>query len=111
MFLHAVITVYGFVVGMLIFQGIITERRLLGAQFRNNNTGELMTADWTFVLQYIMYHFHAFSFVVLLCGVVSIMLVIFFVYHMFMVKNGCTTNEKIKYSQVSWYLEKCEKFY
>ena len=39
------------------------------------------------------------------------MLVIFFVYHMFMIKAGNTTNEKIKYSQVDWYLQKCEKFY
>lgn len=57
-----------------------------------------------------MYHEHAFSFVVLLCAVVSVMLLIFFVYHMFMVKNGLTTNEKIKYSQVDFYLGKCEAF-
>jgi hypothetical protein len=63
-----------------------------------------MTADNYFIMQWLMYHEHAFSFVVLLCGVVSIMLVIFFVYHMFMIKAGNTTNEKIKYSQVDWYL-------
>lgn len=41
MLLHAVITIYGFVAGMQIFRGIITERRLLGAQFRNNITNEI----------------------------------------------------------------------
>jgi len=97
-FLHSIITIYGFVMGVQIFRGIIDEKRLWGAQFRNNVTGEIMTADWKFIIQYLMYYEHAFSFVVLLCGIVSIMLIIFLVYHMFMIKNGCTTNEKIKYS-------------
>ena len=57
-----------------------------------------MTADYFFIIQWLMYHENAFSFVFLLCGVVSVMLVIFFVYHMCMIKAGNTTNEKVKYS-------------
>lgn len=36
--LHCVITVYGFVVGMAIFYGIVEEKQLLGAKFINNLT-------------------------------------------------------------------------
>ena len=48
--LHFIITTYGFVVGIYIFKGIIDDKKLIGAQFRNNVTGEIMTADWHFIL-------------------------------------------------------------
>ena len=73
-------------------------------------TGEKVTADWGFVFNWIMYHENAFSFVVLLCMVCSVMLLFFFLYHMWMIKNGLTTNEKVKHSQAKYYLERSESF-
>jgi hypothetical protein len=108
--LHFVITVYGFVVGMGIFYGIIEEKQLLGAKFINNLTGETVTADWMFIFNWIMYHENALSFVVLLCAVCSVMLFFFFVYHMWMIKNGLTTNEKVKFGQAKYYIERSKSF-
>ena len=86
---------------MQIFRGIILQKNLIGAKFRNNATGEIIEADWMFIVNYLMFHYHAFSFVVLLCAVCSVMLLVFFLYHMYLVWGGLTTNEKIKLSQVT----------
>lgn len=109
-FTHFLITFYGVIVGGLIFAGLIEEKKLVGAKFRNNATGETIEADWMFIINYMMYHYHAFSFVVMLCMVCSIMLFIFFVYHMYLVKGGLTTNEKVKLSQMQHYLDKVLSF-
>lgn len=57
-----------------------------------------------------MYHENAFSFVVLLCLVCSVMLFFFFFYHMWMIKNGLTTNERMKQGQATYYLERTKSF-
>ena len=48
--------------------------------------------------------------VVLLCVVISFMLYLFFSYHMYLVYYGYTTNEKMKTSQLKYYLERRVKF-
>ena len=48
--------------------------------------------------------------VVMLCGVVAIMLYFFFGYHMYLVYYGYTTNERMKASQIKYYLNKAVKF-
>ena len=48
--------------------------------------------------------------VVLLCIVISIMLYLFFFYHMYLVYYGYTTNEKMKVSQLKYYMNKTVKF-
>ena len=48
--------------------------------------------------------------VLLLCIVVTVMLILFTAYHLWLISLGTTTNEKIKSSQMIWYLEKLIKF-
>jgi hypothetical protein len=97
-------------VGVAIFYSIVEEKQLLGAKFINNLTQETVTADWSFIINWIMYHENAFSFVVLLCMVCSVMLFFFFFYHMWMIKNGLTTNEKVKQGQALFYFERTQAF-
>jgi hypothetical protein len=48
---------------------------------------------------------------IILCGVMGITLFLFFAYHLTMIKNGFTTNEKIKRSDLISFLSKeIEKF-
>jgi hypothetical protein len=48
--------------------------------------------------------------VVLLCVVISVMLYLFVAYHVYLIKLGYTTNEKVKAGQLKYYLEKTLKF-
>ena len=48
--------------------------------------------------------------VVMLCAVVSVMLYLFFGYHMYLIYYGYTTNERMKSSQLKYYLKKAVNF-
>ncbi len=47
-----------------------------------------------------------FVFIIILCLIMGITLIIFFFYHLSMVRNDVTTNEKIKKSDMISFLEK-----
>ena len=48
---------------------------------------------------------------VLLCAVVSVMLWLFFAYHIHLVRQGYTTNESSKRSELKYFLEQAVEFY
>ena len=48
--------------------------------------------------------------VVMLCAVVSVMLYFFFGYHVYLIHAGYTTNERMKASQIKYYLGKTVTF-
>ena len=48
--------------------------------------------------------------VLILCVIVTVMLWLFFLYHMYLVYQGYTTSESVKASQIIYYLEKSVKF-
>jgi hypothetical protein len=48
--------------------------------------------------QYLLHKYPVFIFLVILCTVMWISLSLFFLYHMYLVKLGFTTNEKVKKS-------------
>ena len=47
-----------------------------------------------------------FFFMIILCGIMGLTLFLFFGYHLTMIKNGFTTNEKIKRSDLISFLSK-----
>jgi hypothetical protein len=53
----------------------------------------------------------AFGGVVVLCLVVTCMLFFFFFYHVDLIRLGLTTNEKVKMSQLRFFLKKAIAFY
>jgi hypothetical protein len=53
----------------------------------------------------------AFGGVVVLCLVVSVMLFFFFFYHLDLVRLGLTTNEKVKMSQLRYFLKRAIAFF
>ena len=54
--------------------------------------------------------YYKFICVVILCAVVAVMLALFVIYHVYLIYAGYTTNEKIKQSQMIWYMEKLVNF-
>lgn len=108
--LHALLTLYGFVIGLAILMHLVDKGRLMEVQYMDTRTGELVKASWTVVIQYLTSVEQAFTGVVILCAVVSIMLLFFFGYHMHLVYLGVTTNEKIKMSQLRHYLARAISF-
>ena len=88
MYLHAILTTYGAIAGVLIMLGIVDEQKLYEQTFVNTLTGEKFNADFWIVLNYLSQRETNFVGVVLLCVVVSVMLYVFFAYHMYLIYNG-----------------------
>ena len=110
-FFHALLTLYGFVAGFGIFLHIIDEQNLFRNYFVDTNTGRRIEPTYWIVFNYLMSYKQEFGGVVVLCGVCTVMLFFFFVYHMDLVRNGVTTNEKHKMSALRHYLKKCIAFF
>ncbi|CDW87623.1 dhhc zinc finger domain containing protein [Stylonychia lemnae] len=104
-FSHAVICTYGAVIGCLIFYGIIEEQNLFKAQFKNLKTGESISPSLYIVCRWLFDQETPFAFVTILCIVMSFMLTLFFLYHLYMATSGTTTNERSKRSDFSYYFE------
>jgi len=103
---HAVLCLYGAVIGTLTFISIVVEGSLMNLAFRVEATGEVINATAWVVIQYLFFKYTSFFFITVLCWVMGVTLSIFFVYHMSLVKSGNTTNEKIKRGDYKYALDK-----
>ena len=92
------LTAYGVWFGVNVLSGIISKNQLWGAKFRSVDTDEIFTAGYTVLFQYLLNRYPIFVFLVILCTIMCLSLSLFFTYHMYLVKLGFTTNEKIKKS-------------
>jgi hypothetical protein len=92
------LTLYGTWFGLAVLNGLVTKEGLWGAKFRSMETGEIFTAGYFTIFQYLLNRFPIFVFLVILCSVMCLSLTLFFLYHMYLVKLGFTTNEKVKKS-------------
>ena len=93
---HALLTVIGSLVAILIFYDIVQSKKLLEANFRSMKTGEVFSATYYTVWQYLLQKYGGFFFVSMLCVIMALALTGFFFYHLSLVNSGFTTNEKIK---------------
>lgn len=84
--------------GLTVLFGLVTKEGLWNAKFRSMDTGEIFTAGYGTIFQYLLNRFPVFVFLVILCSVMCFSLALFFSYHLYLVKLGFTTNEKIKKS-------------
>ena len=64
----------------------------------NPVTKEVIEASNMVVFKYLFYTETMFIFITILCWVMGITLTFFLLYHLSMVRNGTTTNEKMKRS-------------
>jgi palmitoyltransferase len=99
LFLHAWLCTYGTVQGLRACLGIIDKQKLWEATFRQGD-GEILHATPYVLFMYIMQQEGAFTAVIILAAAVSIMLHVFYLYHLWLIKDGLTTNESSKQSDV-----------
>jgi len=104
-FSHAVICTYGAFAGILVFLGLIQEQDLFNAKFKNMRTGEMIEPSYFVIMRWLFDKETPFAFVTILCIVMSFMLSLFFLYHLWMATSGVTTNERSKKSDLRFYLE------
>ena len=76
-----------------------------------NSAGERFTADGYIVFQYLQQGHSMFIGVTILCVVVSIMLWLFFSYHLYLIREGYTTNESSKKSELEYFLGRTTQFF
>lgn len=78
------------------------------------NTGEKVEPTYWIVLRYVFDLETPFAFATILCGVMSVMLNLFFGYHVYMAIQNTTTNERAKKSDFKMYFNKkielCEEW-
>ena len=110
LFLHAVICTYGVWAGYQILMNICEDNRVFDAVFQTAS-GERHKASPTVIYQWLHQEYALFMAVVILCLVVAIMLWVFLAYHLHLVKNGFTTNERAKHSHYKHFLEMSSQFF
>jgi hypothetical protein len=88
-----------YVVGMMIASPIY-EKNLLQASFRNPRTGKVYAASTWMVLQWALMQNIVLTALFLIAFVMGWALFAFFVYHIYLVYKGTTTNESFKWDSI-----------
>ncbi|TNV75033.1 hypothetical protein FGO68_gene7573 [Halteria grandinella] len=96
LFSHIFLCCYGVLVGILCLYGIAVKLQLFKLTYKNSVTGEIHKATAFRVFSYIIDKEPVFVFVIFVCLIFSITLIAFFLYHLNMIKNDKTTNERIR---------------
>jgi len=96
----AVFLVYGTYVIYNLLMFIIERDRLWDVKFMNTGTNELVKANWMIIFQFMMAHHGMLMFLLVLCAIMGITLVAFFIYQLYLIKNGTTSNEAQKWADV-----------
>lgn len=97
LYLHILILAYGAVAGMLIFWGEKHKKELSGARFINKRTGVLQDATLIMHLKFFFLNEERkFGVVVVICIVMGVCLLVFFLYHLDLALSNMTTNESFK---------------
>lgn len=108
-FSHGVICTYGAIVGILVFWGIADEQQLWNARFLNYSTSEEVKATYYIIGRYLLNQESFFAFVTILCILMSIMLSLFCIYHVWLAIIDITTNERYKRSAyIHYYNDKLD---
>jgi hypothetical protein len=105
---HAIWCLYLGVLAISMLGSFILRERLLEAVFTVN--GHNIPADWAIVLQFMLFHHLPVMFLAIMTLVMGSSLVVFFLYHCFLVAKGCTTSEKIKRSDALDFFTRRERY-
>lgn len=111
LFIHIGMCLYGSFVIYSLFWGEIQDRDLLNAIFFNGITGEEVKADIWIVGHYLFMKYFALCAVLTLTSVMSLVLGLFFAFHLYISASGMTTNEFFKWRQVKkWHAIATSKY-
>jgi len=105
LFWHLVICFYGCGLGTTIAYDIILQKDLFHAVFVDPTTREQKHATYLIVAQYMLATEGMVVFVTVLCCIMGLVLLGFFLWHLNLVRIGTTTNELSKWNYVKWCLK------
>ena len=103
---HSVMCIDIAFITTFIYVEIIKAQKLMNVRFVNSRTGEVFSATWTLITQYLIGNYPDMMFVLVLCLAMGIALSFFFVYHLSLVVKNETTNESNKVSDLMYNLSK-----
>lgn len=109
LFLHCAICIYGLTVGLLCAYHLANEQDLWSKVFFSTS-GQRHEATYWIVFSYLHSKEELFFTVVFLCGIVTVMLIGFLGYHTYLISRGMTTNEAMKITGVSKFVDKKLEF-
>ena len=95
---------YGTYACASVLVSIIVKEDLFNQYFVNRATGQTVKAGYYIVFQFIMFHEGNLAMLLLLCGVMAVVVSLFFLYHLYLTLTNVTTNETFKWSMYrNWY--------
>lgn len=94
---NTALCVYGAVVGVISLMAVVQERDLWNARFINPSTGEQFNASKRIILQWLLTHEYIMIAMITLCTIMSIVLVGFTSWHLYLAASNVTTNESAKW--------------
>mmetsp|Transcript_57927 Transcript_57927/g.186038 ORF Transcript_57927/g.186038 Transcript_57927/m.186038 type:complete len:377 (+) Transcript_57927:134-1264(+) len=100
LFWHVVLCFYGFGMGSIIIYDIVMQKDLLHAVFVDPLTRQKHPASFVIVCQYLLGTEGMVVFVTVLAAIMGLVLCGFFMWHLNLVRMGCTTNELSKWNYV-----------
>ncbi|CAG9333649.1 unnamed protein product [Blepharisma stoltei] len=92
---HSLLCMYGAQIGLLIFVHIIEKERIMTTRFFDY-LGNEVEWSWMTVIQYLLQRYPSWFFVVTLCFIMGLTLTGFFFYHLYLVYENTTSNERAK---------------
>ena len=98
--LHSLICIYGVYMSYAVLWGEVLERNLLNAQFVHAITKKLIKSDAFVIMNFMIHDYPVPVAILILCGLLSIVLPMFLIYHLNLIRVNMTTNETSKWSAV-----------
>ena len=99
---NTTLLVYGTIACLAILADEMVSKDLRRANFINQATGQSIPSSWGIIFQYFMFHFSSIMMVLLIAGVMSLVMVGFTCYHLYLTATNVTTNETFKWREAVW---------
>lgn len=106
---HLLLTTIAFTIGSLILFDFIEEKNLFQMKFINKFTGEHLETNVYTIIKYITFHYYSFFSGLIMLFAISVILIVFLGYHIYLIKKNYTSNEINKRSKIKRFYELVHK--
>lgn len=98
---HSLLSLYKFfMLGYVIYFFIIIKKRLYESEYTDINTGEIFKANNNVIFRYLFYKYNYIMLLVVLTICLGIALLLFVLYHLYLINKGLSTSQNIKYASI-----------
>jgi low affinity Fe/Cu permease len=99
-----ILTAYASILGLFMLYYHAIDSNLFYAHFINKTTGEVFESGYITVIKYLINKYYAFFAAIVLMATIAITLFLFLSYHLTLISQNLTTNEKSKRSKMIKYM-------